>query len=517
VLIHSFAAASRRTNPVRLALTCLVLVVIVFTGCITAPIRDLHGSDEPTLSWRGAPATTMAISWFDAPAVEGVELRDATGTVSVFDAEYVGSVTRVLLDGLEPESTYSYRTLSAEAGTTPRWRSFTTAPPAGTPGGGTSDEVFEFAVAGDLQPFNPETVRTTTMVLSKIASLHPAFILQVGDVSEVGISRRSWNLAASVLSVAGEEIPIIAAAGNHDYYYGIRSARNFKTFFPAPYAGGESLRENTWYSQTVGPVHIAVLDTEADGDRFREQADWLVADLSAARSHGARWVFIAMHRPILASATAAENPKWAPALLPLIAEHGVDAVFWGHDHTYEHYEYQYGANGYVFDLTDRIAEGPTHLYTVGTAGARVDNLYAGFFSHRPFQETREMYDLETGTPTALEFVQRAWNPARVKRDLPGIRYQDPAEYPKAASYYSYPFDSAADAEAGRYSTDPEQRYSDDAEFFGYTYGETSIHYLWIEIRGDECIITAHYADGEAGEHGEVITSPDGREERWILN
>jgi hypothetical protein len=183
---------------------------------------------------------------------------------------------------------------------------------------------------------------------------------------------------------------------------------------------------------------------------------------------------------------------------------------------YEHYEYQYGENGYLFDPTHQVAHHPTHLYTVGTAGARVDSLYPGFFSHRPFRETREMYQVSTGETVALEFLQRPWNPAHVLTEQPGIRYQDPAEYPAAASYYSYPFDSGADAEAQRYSTDPEKRYADDAEFFGYTYGETSIHYLWVEVRGEQCIITAHYVDGPAGVHGPVITSPDGRQERWVL-
>ncbi|MEE8441157.1 MAG: metallophosphoesterase family protein, partial [Spirochaetia bacterium] len=419
----------------------------------------------------------MAISWFDVPGIEGIELRDTagevgTGEVRTIDAERVGPVTRVLLDGLEPGSTYAYRALTTDSPDETEWRTFATAPRVGEPASGRQTDSrtsLQFAVAGDLQPFNEETVRTTRLGLSKIASLDPAFVVQVGDVAEVGISRRSWRLTASVLSIAGDEIPIVATAGNHDYYYGLPSVRYFKSFFPAPYAGGDSLRRNTWYSLTVGSVHIAVLDTEADRDRFEDQVAWLEADLAAARVGGARWLFISMHRPIWATATGSENQRWAYELLPIIARHGVDAVFWGHDHMHEHYEYRYGANGYVFDPADSVAENPTHFFTVGTIGARVDSLYPGFFTHRPFAEQWEMYDPATGLRTTLQFSQRPWNTDYVKRDQPGVRYQDPAAYPAAASYYSYPFDSAADALAGRYSTDPLKRYSDDAEFFGYTY------------------------------------------------
>ncbi len=490
----------------------LLLSLSILSGCTTVPTGDLRGSDYPTLSWWGDPATTMAISWFDVPGIGDVELRDAAGAVRTIDAEYVGPVTRVLLDGLEPASTYSYRARITDGSDETEWRTFTTAPAAGT----SAADSLQFVVAGDLQPFNEETVRTVRLGLSKVASLDPAFIVQIGDVTEVGISRRSWRLAASLLSVAGDEIPFVAAAGNHDYFYGLPSARYFKSFFPAPYAGENDLRRDTWFSLTIGPVHFSVLDTEADGDRFQEQIDWLKADLTAARDNGAEWLFISMHRQVLATATGSENPRWARKLLPLIAEHGVHAVFWGHDHLYEHYEYQYGANGYVFDPADPVADDSTHLYTVGTIGARVDCLYSGFLTHKPFTEQWEMYDLATGLSTTLEFFQRPWSADHVKHDQPGIRYQDPAAYPEAASYYSYPFDSAADARAGRYSADPLKRYSDDAEFFGYTYGETSIHYLWVEIAGDQCTITARYVDGPTGVQGTIITTPDGVPEQWVL-
>jgi len=304
--------------------------------------------------------------------------------------------------------------------------------------------------------------------------------------------------------------------GYHDYYYGLPSARYFKTIFPAPYEEQQSLRKNTWYSATIGPVHIAVLDTEADRRDFDRQIAWLDDDLHEARAGGTEWLFIAMHRPILASTTASEDERWARALLPLTAEHGVVAVFWGHDHAFEHYEYRYGANGFVFDPEDQPAAEPVHLFTTGTAGARVDSLYAGFFTHRPYTEVWDLYSTATGEPVRFEFLQHPWREDRVRTAGEGTRFQLRSEYPKAGSYYSYPFESAADEAAGSYSDDPAIRYAEDAEFFGYTYGETSIHYLWVEIDGSSTTITAHYADGEPGEHGTVITSPGGTPMRWTI-
>jgi 3',5'-cyclic AMP phosphodiesterase CpdA len=407
----------------------------------------------------------------------------------------------VVLEALDPATLYRYRVENGP------WHEFTTPP--------SREESFSFAVVGDMQPFNAETDRTTSFVMAKVASLDPLFALQIGDVTEIGISARSWRRALSILSLLGAQTPLVMTAGNHDYYYGLPSARYFKSVFPAPYEDATPSR-NTWYSTSVAGAHIAVLDTEADGDDFERQIDWLAEDLEAARARGARWLFIAMHRPLLASATTSEDERWAKALLPLVARYRVAAVFWGHDHMIEHYEYTYGANGFVLNEGDAPATQPAHLFTTGTAGARVDSLYSGFFTHRPYTEEWVLYPVAGGEPVTREFVQHPWREDRVRTEGEGVRYQRRSKYPEAASYYSYPFESAADEAAGRYSDDPTIRYSGDAEFFGYTYGETSIHYLWIDVTPERCTITAHYADGAPGEPGTVIVTPGGTPMRWEI-
>ena len=493
----------RRAAAACLAAAGLAVVLFVVLGCATTADRAPR-LDRPVLSWPGDPATRVAVSWF--PGARDLTLVGPDGTTTRHPAEVSGGVARVILTGLEPATGYRYSLGSG--GASYRFRTFDDPRAAGRP--------MRFAVLGDLQPFNAETDRTVSLVLEKVASLDPEFAIQVGDVSEVGISAASWKRAIGLLSILGAEAPILAAAGNHDYYYGLPSARTFKTLFPYPYAGRESLRHDTWYSLGIGPVHLAVLDTEASGAVFDAQLAWLEADLAAARARGVEWVLITMHWPILATATGADRQEWAIALFPLIARYGVDAVFWGHDHLFEHYEYRYGANGYVLNPGDPVADRPVHLFTVGTSGARVDALYRGFFDRRPFPEPRTLYAVGSGEPSERVFEQRPWRREMVRLEGEGVRYQNTSVYPDAGSYIHYPFDTAADFEARRYSTDPERRYSDDAEFFGYTYGESSIHYLWIEVDGDRMTISAHYADGRPGEQGTLITTPHGSPMRWEI-
>ena len=59
-------------------------------------------------------------------------------------------------------------------------------------------------------------------------------------------------------------------------------------------------------------------------------------------------------------------------------------------------------------------------------------------------------------------------------------------------------------------------YTDSAEYFGYTYAETSIGYLWVEIDGEVCTISAHYVDGPTGEQGTLMRTPGGMPQVWEL-
>ncbi|MFW5884332.1 MAG: hypothetical protein ACOC6J_01925 [Spirochaetota bacterium] len=96
-------------------------------------------------------------------------------------------------------------------------------------------------------------------------------------------------------------------------------------------------------------------------------------------------------------------------------------------------------------------DGPIHLFTTGSAGSRIDALYPRFFTHRPFREERTFTSLDDGGEVTRVFVQRPWQRERAKTEGAGVRYQDPAVYPNAASYFSFPFDDA-DGVRGEHGT-----------------------------------------------------------------
>ena len=482
----------------------LAAVTLLVTSCYTAPGFSVS-TLQPVLSWNGDPAQSIVISWYERSQEPSVELKRPDGSVDVVTGESNGPISTVLVDGLEPDTAYLYR-VDGDS----EWHDFRTMPE-------TFDSV-SFAVLGDFQPMSRETARTTALVIDKVAELDPAFVVQIGDFAERGANAASVRLSMSIYSEMGAETATLATVGNHDYYSGVylprKSADLFNAVFPATNRGLNEGQGDGWYSLTTGPIHFAVVDTQAEDTVFEAQVEWLESDLRAASEAGVRWLFIVGHKPLLLTADGGPNMRWAEVILPLAARYDVDAVFWGHNHLLEHMEYAYGADGRVFDADDVAATETTHFFSVLPAGARIEALYPGMFTSKVSTETWPFVWSGSGEPAELTFDRHGWNHDLAFHELPGVRYQDPQRYRDAASYYYWPFDNAADEAAGIYSDDPSIRYTDDAEFFGYTYAETSIGYLWVEIDGDTCTISSHYVDGPTGEQGTLMRTPGGTPLVW---
>jgi len=54
-----------------------------------------------------------------------------------------------------------------------------------------------------------------------------------------------------------------------------------------------------------------------------------------------------------------------------------------------------------------------------------------------------------------------------------------------------------------YSDDPKVSYNTENKWFGYMYGENTLHYAKVKVDRDTCIISIHYADGS------IINGPNG--------
>ena len=117
---------------------------------------------------------------------------------------------------------------------------------------------------------------------------------------------------------------------------------------------GES---NTYYKASVGPVDFFILDSSsplAGLAAADEQLAWLEQELMAS---DATWQVAALHHQLFSSAKKrAPDPRVREALEPIFIEHGVDIVFFGHDHFYERMKPQSGVTYVLSGGGSKVSE-----------------------------------------------------------------------------------------------------------------------------------------------------------------
>ncbi len=198
-----------------------------------------------------------------------------------------------------------------------------------------------------------------------------------------------------------------AVTGNHDIH----------TDNGAPlraYMGSAAARDGrTWFSDSLGPWHVIVLDGNCGlfGNRCSEgseQAQWLRADLAASST---RCTIALLHQPRFSSGQHGDDRSVGPLWDALYAA-GADLVLDGHDHDYERFAPQdpAGTADPARGITEIIAGmGGTWLEAFkGTAAnslVRIDDVYgvleltllADSWSFRFLGVDGSIHDQGTGT------------------------------------------------------------------------------------------------------------------------
>jgi len=340
-------------------------MILAFTLCVGLAFADFDGTvvdanlnatarpDHVMLTWSDDPAATQTVSFRTAPGVaagsvvywkEGKAASEAVSTAAVssrFDAAATDRVQgsclvwTVTLTGLDPMTTYLYSVRTEAAGS--EEYSFTTGPLAKSPA------PFTLLVFGDsqsgqaLRPNYAPWHDTVTAAYSRNPDAR--FLMNVGDLVEVGQYAMHWNNWFSAAKDVIARIPEMPVQGNHETYVDanekttVRPAYltcQFKVFGNGP-AG---LRGQT-YSFDYGDAHIAVLDSQEDeeaaiaGSILSRQAAWLADDLTCS---GKIWKLVFFHKTPYYNVAARANEVLKSVIGSVCESHGVDLVFNAHDH-----------------------------------------------------------------------------------------------------------------------------------------------------------------------------------------
>lgn len=190
--------------------------------------------------------------------------------------------------------------------------------PPGTPVP-TQSGSWKFDVIGDYGGGH----RPLTDVTGNIARSAPDLVLATGDnVYYNGTEaeyRKKWD-PPNMFGDIRTNFPVMPTLGNHDTR---KSTAPFFKRFP-------ELDTARYYSYDHKGVHFVSLNSNESLEPGSPQLTWLDKDLAASTSD---WKVMSFHHPMHSGYPKSSGPL-GEYLAPLIAKHGVDLVFTGHEHNY---------------------------------------------------------------------------------------------------------------------------------------------------------------------------------------
>ena len=263
--------------------------------------------------------TDITLCWTtDFPATSRVELRMPDGSRREVGDLLPKTRHQVVLTGCRPGETHAYRTSVADS----QWQVFTPRPAKPAP--------FRFAVFGDIG----ESSHSAQAVAGLLQRLKPEFAVALGDLAyPAGHERLLSERFFGPLSAYSRSHVVWHVFGNHDV--ATEKGRPLERASVGPDNGPPALPADRSYSFDYGEAHFTVVDSNLHVDQTRDIiAPWLERDLAASK---ARWKFVMLHHPPYSSGQHGGSQKVERRLVPIIARHGVDAVFAGHDHDYERF------------------------------------------------------------------------------------------------------------------------------------------------------------------------------------
>ena len=258
-----------------------------------------------------APATVQVTR--ETPGIPPAPAR-------TFESRRGASMHDVPAVGLEPGVAYRYVVRSG--GAVVGEGSFTTAPKPG------SDAPLTFLVYGDD--------RTDTAAHSAVARAMEKvpcdFLINTGDLVEDGSSDGDWQSFFDIEASLLRNHPLLASIGNHELHHDPSGAK-FLSYFGFH---DDSGTPRLYGTVRLGNVRLFFLNADHRWDSGDER-QWLERELGRADDEtGLVWRMVVVHDGPWSAGPHGPSERLVSAHVPeLLAQHKVDFLFSGHDHTYQ--------------------------------------------------------------------------------------------------------------------------------------------------------------------------------------
>ena len=325
----------------------LTLVLVAASIVVAAPSAGAIELDKGPYI-QSVTRTGGVVVW-ETRVDEGAHVRYGT-TPDLPEATPPTAAARhheVALTGLAEEATYFYALYQGDEAVSSVF-SFRTAP------GPAAD--LRFVVYGDNRS---DAVAHAQVVAGVLSEEGVDFVVNTGDMVSDGEVESQWTEFFALEGELAARLPIHPVIGNHEESDGGVPIVDRLFVVPTDASGSEH-----YYAFTFGNSRFLVLDGHVEVEPWylcllqlkpydacftRDQDAFIQDELDAAAADAAiEHVFVFTHMGPYSSKEGRSGSAQMRAWLDRFAERGVDVVFSGHDHYYEH---GHAANGLDYVIT----------------------------------------------------------------------------------------------------------------------------------------------------------------------
>ncbi len=310
----------------------------LLTNFTRGPILQRLSQNSATIVWQTLEPTEGRVHYREEP----------DGPEQMAESPRADTEHAVPLTGLLPGREYSYRILSKgipNPAQSQRYRFHTP----------TTQGPVRFAVLGD----SGQGSLAQFQLARQIRERDPHLILHAGDVVYPDFTAGRADLRC--FSVYGPHMasrPYYFAAGNHDVNLGLtpflEAFHQPTNDTPLATHAAQRTAPEVYFSTDYGDAHFAVLYvpffTQYVPRKDDAQFQWLEADLAQSDKP---WKFIVLHHNVFSSSLHTrddwdrngeiDQEQIQEILLPLASRYGVQVIFTGHDHVFERFAPNQGA------------------------------------------------------------------------------------------------------------------------------------------------------------------------------
>ena len=413
----------------RIVFLIIICIALLFAGCGSVQ-KDVAGSDSSigvqfvrqivaednatcrTIMWQSQVRQDYSVEYrLKCIGNNGVEhdtvkkASDKVGTVftkAATECSFKEAKTdylqyQVQLQGLQPNSIYEYRIVTAKSKGT--WHSIKT----------DNDKGFTALIFPDSQSSDYsgwQQLARAAQQRHKDSELY----INMGDLVDNGQDGSQWRAWLGSVEPFSADTAFAPVIGNHEAYsldWQMTPPKAYINLFAVPENGLPEYKRQ-FYSFDYGPVHFTVLDTnfhEAQGwqpQLLTDELRWLEQDLANSK---ARWKIVLQHRDIFMYAFSKESGRperatffldFSRQLMPLYEKYGVDVVLSAHLHTYRR---RLPLRNFV-----PSADGITYILTGVAGNVRYPKLWGDFAwdaARAPQPETANYMTLEVSQEKLL--------------------------------------------------------------------------------------------------------------------